>query len=275
MDQELIEFIRSHSHAKHIQDTKEGINFPELNLTLKFHHVRDGISISGQQLQAESLESIRNGIRLVRIWEDEWVFRKKIIKSRILSLLGQTQRIYGRQTHAEPISAEQLKDFLTENHLQIPLKAKHKYGLYHRGRLVAVMAFSKGRFIERDGKKFHSFELMRHCNALGKTVIGGMDKLLKHFIQEHQPDDIMSYADLDWSDGNAYKRVGFELVETTPAQHFWVDMESGQRVYPNKVHQLIKKELETGLTEDDIMFGKGYYKVFNSGNLKFLKLINK
>ena len=37
-----------------------------------------------------------------------------------------------------------------------------------------------------------------------------MGKLLKAFIKEVQPDDIMSYADLEWSEGNVYKTLGFQ-----------------------------------------------------------------
>ncbi len=36
-----------------------------------------------------------------------------------------------------------------------------------------------------------------------------MGKLLKFFIKEVNPDDIMSYADLEWSERQIYKALGF------------------------------------------------------------------
>ena len=33
--------------------------------------------------------------------------------------------------------------------------------------------------------------------------------MLKAFIEEVKPDDIMSYADLEWSEGEAYGNLGF------------------------------------------------------------------
>jgi hypothetical protein len=36
-----------------------------------------------------------------------------------------------------------------------------------------------------------------------------MGKLLKAFIDEMHPDDIMSYADASWSNGDAYRKLGF------------------------------------------------------------------
>ena len=38
--------------------------------------------------------------------------------------------------------------------------------------------------------------------------------MLKHFIEEVQPDDIMSYADLEWSEGSVYQTLGFTLEGT-------------------------------------------------------------
>ena len=36
-----------------------------------------------------------------------------------------------------------------------------------------------------------------------------MGKVLKAFINEVGPDDIVSYADLEWSDGEVYRSLGF------------------------------------------------------------------
>ena len=36
-----------------------------------------------------------------------------------------------------------------------------------------------------------------------------MGKLLKAFVREVGPDDVMSYADLEWTDGEVYDRLGF------------------------------------------------------------------
>ena len=38
-----------------------------------------------------------------------------------------------------------------------------------------------------------------------------MGKMLKHFIEDIHPDDIMTYADLEWSEGSVYEQLGFTL----------------------------------------------------------------
>jgi hypothetical protein len=51
-----------------------------------------------------------------------------------------------------------------------------------------------------DRQDFRSYELLRFASLQGYVVVGGMDKLMKAFMHENQPDDIMSYADKDWSE---------------------------------------------------------------------------
>ena len=40
-----------------------------------------------------------------------------------------------------------------------------------------------------------------------------MGKLLKAFIDEVKPDDVMSYADAGWYDGDVYRKLGFTEEE--------------------------------------------------------------
>ena len=118
--------------------------------------------------------------------------------------------------------------------------------------LVAVASFSGLKTYWRNEKPCRSAELIRVCNLLNCTVVGGLDKLLKTFIKEINPDDLMTYADRDWSDGHSYQRLGFELIEQTPPQLFWIDPQTFERhKQPN---------------------ANGHFvEIYNAGNLKFLK----
>ena len=55
------------------------------------------------------------------------------------------------------------------------------------------------------------------------SMIPGMGKMLKAFIKEVDPDDIMSYADLEWSEGNVYEQLGFVLEGQKEPVMFVVD----------------------------------------------------
>ena len=73
--------------------------------------------------------------------------------------------------------------------------------------LVAVGEFSSARTM-KDGRR--SYEWVRYASEPGVRVVGGMGKVLQKFVDEVHPDDVMTYADLEWSDGGAYRALGFE-----------------------------------------------------------------
>ena len=163
------------------------------------------------------------------LWEDHWEHKRPIVTSRLLSLIGHTERIHGRKTHVARIDQATAADFLQTHHMLGPTKAKFKYGLFRGEELVAVATFSGGRRMTEAGREGRSFELIRTCNAQGKTVVGGVSKLLKAFIREHQPGDIMTYVGRDWSEGHMYEGLGFARVSETDPQWLWVDPAFGRR----------------------------------------------
>ena len=79
------------------------------------------------------------------------------------------------------------------------------------GTLVAVATFSNARKWQKGEKTIRSYEWTRYASLPGVRINGGMGKVLKAFIRDVQPDDIMSYADLEWSEGAVYEQLGFEL----------------------------------------------------------------
>lgn len=128
--------------------------------------------------------------------------------------------------------------------------------------LVAVATFSHPRTFLRKERPHRSYELVRFCNLKNTTVVGGLDKLLKHFVREHQPDDLMTYVDLEWSTGYSYQKLGFVLQNDTQPLEFWVDSLSYQRYYPHRLPQFVTEENAPTL---------GYIKVQNAGSRKFVR----
>lgn len=196
----------------------------------------------------------------IKLWEDQWIHKKEIVTGRILNLLKRAHTIYGRKTIVKKITQPVADEFLNQNHLQGSTKAKIKLGLFHEDCLVSVATFTWGRKFYVDDKILLSFGLIRHCNLNQHSVIGGLSKLLKHFINEYKPDDIMTFVDLDWSEGLAYQGLGFELIEKTEAETFFIDPQSYKRYYPHHLESL-------GLHPNDLI------KIQNSGNNKY-KLFN-
>lgn len=223
-----------------------------------------------------TLQFAESGIKIVHLWEDLWLTRKVVIQSRLLSILSQSATIPARLCLSRRIDKATLDGFLNEHHLQISTSAKFKYGLFLPKRyfrvidteknmfsrillknsdvteeiLVAVASFSTARTFVREGVSYRSFELIRFANLNGFTVVGGFDKLLQTFIKEQKPDDIMTYADADWSVGASYEKLGFERLQLLPPKAFELD-QNLNRLWNPKV-------------------GNNSRKVWNAGSWKYL-----
>ncbi|MCL2098627.1 MAG: hypothetical protein FWH23_07730 [Bacteroidales bacterium] len=232
---------------------------------LSFHLVELEPSLYPAFFQDLSIRYEQRGIRLVHLWEDVYVRQTPLAQSRICALLGNSERIFARNTEVRRIDQSVLNDFLNIHHLQGSTQAKYKYGLFHEGVLMAVASFSAVRPLPRNGKMHQSYELIRFANRSGYTVTGGLSKLLNAFIAEVRPDDIMTYADRDWSIGQSYEQLGFTCVADTPPQAFLVHPQSMVRYYPHR--------LPEGRSREELL-PKGYITIYNAGNKKYLSLQN-
>ena len=222
-------------------------------------------------LQNLSFEARKLNLRFINIYEDFSYIKRQVVAQRISAILGEFTSIHARNTSVSRINKQTLDSFLQRNHLYNSPTARYKYGLFYKNELVAAASFSSGRPIERNGIIFRSFELVRFANISGHIVVGGVGKLLKHFIHEVKPDDVMSYADLDWSSGSSYEKLGFQLDGATPPQTFWINPEEKIRYYPHKLPlKLIAESREKNLPIEEVLALHSYYRFFNSGNLKYL-----
>ncbi len=241
------------------------------------HKVQEDAKIGSSLLPDRiAMGAEKVGFRLIQLWEDLWLTKKLIIQSRLRSVYGKTERVFARKTKILKIDKPEMNGFLEKNHLQGVANAGYKYGLFEGKHLVAIATFSKGRPMAREGGVYRSYELIRYCSLLNTTVVGGLDKLLKHFIKDKQPDDIMTYADRDWSDGSVYRQLGFERVDVSESQIFWVNPENGIRVFPNKAKQLIESKGWDADEESDpasVLKARGYRAVYNAGSIKFILML--
>ncbi len=216
----------------------------------------------------KTIESKKEGIRLIHIFEDEWDNKKEIVKSRIKNLLGLTdKKIYGRKCIIKEIPTNIKTKFLNDNHIQGTVGSKINYGLYYNNELVSIMTFGSGRNI-MNGKNYE-WELLRFCNKINYSVIGGASKLLKHFIKENKPNKIISYADIRWSDGNLYDVLGFNYMFTSQPNYFYIINKKREHRYKYRKDILIKEGFDKNKTEQEIMSDRGYNRIYDCGNLVY------
>lgn len=199
--------------------------------------------------------------QVIHLCEDVWNKQNNLVKARILAMLGKRKRIHARQTKAVRIDKQQADDFLNTHHLQYSATAYYKYGLMYSSELVAVATFSKSRVMHNRVVPYRSFELVRFASKSGITVTGGLGKLLNHFMINHHPVHLMTYADRDWSLGESYKKLGFTPVGYTDPQLFYLHPQEQIRYYPNRLPASFLNESE--------LLKAGYLKIYNAGNSKW------
>lgn len=203
----------------------------------RFIFTEKQIMIVPMSVDAKPLCNVMEGIdrmnRTIFLWEDVWVQKNGLVRMRLKGEVCGRKAIFARNCTLRTIKKEEADAFFKETHLLGAARVKFCYGLFFHGQLVAAAAFSGMRNIQRGMLLFRSAEWVRYASLPHLTVTGGMSKLLSAFVKEHQPDDVMSYANKDWSEGVAYAKLGFEAVGETPIQHYWFDPQTMQR-YPLK-----------------------------------------
>ncbi len=208
----------------------------------------------------------QSGFRLIRIWEDQWINKEEIIRSRLRHLLKLNHRIPARVCKVRRIDARSADLFLDRNHLQSNAGCRLRYGLFlpeshfrflegsasgnskDKELLLAVMTFSNARKFYSGDQIVASFEMVRFSTLLNSSVTGAFSKLLNYFAAEKNPGNVMTYADADWSDGQAYLQGGFQLTAKILPMRFALD-ETGVRIAASDLQG----------------------NVFNSGSLKLIK----
>ncbi|WP_443947161.1 hypothetical protein ACJVDH_08630 [Pedobacter sp. AW1-32] len=206
-------------------------------------------SFTATQLQNLQYQYQDHKINLIHLWEDVWATKRAQVIARIQSLLGFNTRLHGRKTKVARIDKPTADLFLDKHHLQGPVSSRYKFGLFLQEELVGVATFSALRKMKHS-PNYTSAELIRFAIKSGFSVTGGLSKLLAHFKYVYHPNDIMSYADCDWSAGASYARLGFTLEGKLESQIFQLNA-----------------EWERSLIKDNT---PSEISVFNTGSLKFI-----
>ena len=201
------------------------------------------------------------GIRLITIFEDEWINQPHIVKSRLLQILGKTpNRLYARKCTIKELTPKLANAFYRANHLQGATRGKLHVGLYNDEQLVQAMSIgSPSRAHTNKG-----LELKRLATKTEYSVVGGGSKLLKYCIRKFdQP--IRSHNDLRWGKytDSVYEQLGFvKLTESKYTPHYV----KGIQRFRNQNLRKTKAEQLTGKTEFELRSEQGYTRIWDCGH---------
>jgi len=287
--------VKSNDHmvlrpfAPEPKNTKElDFYFPDHNLAVEFcgihYHTEAMLNTRkeaesnkafGKQYHLWKTERCEElGIKLITIFEDEYLDNKEIVLSRIRNALGLSEKgVYARKTNVCEIEKKVANQFLSDHHVQgsSHLSVVH-FGAYDGDLLVGVMTFSKKRKSMGSNHIDDHYELIRFATD-GRTHVGLASKLFRAFVRGYNPLEVISYADRRWSTGGVYTKMGFTHVHNSSPSYWYVKNNQIVRHHRSafQKHKIVEKlGGDSNKTESENMIDLGYDRIWDCGTMKFV-----
>ena len=213
----------------------------------------------------------KNGVKLIQIFEDEYIKSKEIVLSKIRSILKMNKDLklsIARKCKVMEIDKKTAKDFINKNHIQGYKGSTISIGCFDNGTIIGVMTFRK------NGEEWI---LNRFASDINRRCLGVGGKLFSFFVKKYDPKIVKSYADLRWTtdrDDNLYTKIGFKLDGVLKPEYRYVsNSKPTERIHKfNFRKKLLAKRYETDekLTESELTEKLGYFKIWDCGLLRYV-----
>jgi hypothetical protein len=281
-ENEIFEYLKSKLNLNVERNNRSILNNLELDFFIKDYNI--AIEANGLYWHSEMYKKDKNyhlnktkmcnekNIRLIHIFEDEWIYKKEIVKNRLKHIFNKSEKtkIYARNCKIKEINNSEKKLFLEKYHIQGSDKSNIKLGAYFNNELVAVMTFGKYRKIMNLNNQNNEYELCRFCSKY--SISGIASKLFKYFIKIYNPKKVISYADRRWSSENSfYKNLGFTLKSYTVPNYWYIlnNIRKHRFTYrKNNLKNLIKNYKES-LSEIENLKNNKIYRIWDCGSFKY------
>lgn len=268
----LKDFIRSFYKGEIITNSKNiippmelDIFVPTLNLAIEFnggYWHSERFKDKNYHLHKYNLCKSK-GIRLVSIWEWEYLKDKDKIENFIKNLILEKKKLFARKLNIKEIDVKSQREFLESNHIQGYVPCTYALGLFNGDELVQLMT------LRIKSKKDKLFEIGRLATKTGFTVVGGSKRLFKHLLSLVDFEIIISYNNMDKFTGDTYESLGM-TYESTSIPYGWIRNTEYLPRYATQKSKLIKQGFDKNLSESEIMRSEGFEKIYFTGVSKFV-----
>jgi hypothetical protein len=233
------------------------IYIPEFHVAVDFNenyaHAYPNIPKNYHFEKSQACEA--QGVRLIHCWQHEFndVNKHEIIKSVITNVVQKTpNRIFARKCEIREVQTAVFRPFLVRCSPHGFRSAAVNLGLFYKDELKMFMSFGYNFF----GRGAYSCEVIRVSTELYTTVIGGGDKLFKHFLKNYplikigkkevEVKDIVYYVDSDHYNGSSLSKLGFTFKHwNSPGfQNFDLITETISHRKPTQYEKIMKEYRE-------------------------------
>jgi len=205
------------------------------------------------------------GYRCIHIWD--WDDENKII-----NLLTPKINIYARNLTVAKVNKKLCNDFLNKYHLQNTCRGQDIcLGLYKNTELIQIMTFGKARYNDK-----YQYELLRLCTKPEYKVIGGAQRLFKHFLKTYNPKSIISYCDNSKFTGEVYHKLNMVLIDYGKPSKHWFNIFTNRHITDNLLRQRGYSQLHNdiehkkGESNEQLMLEAGYFEVYDCGQSTYV-----
>lgn len=275
IQQELANWIKKELNIEIIENYKIPNSNKEIDIYIP--HKNIGIEVNGlywhgekfrheKWHQEKKLLGIENNINIINIWEDELKLNRLLIENRLRSILLHNNKIFARKCTIKEVSVADSKAFFDEYHLHGFIGGKIKLGLYYNDNLYSMIILGN-----RNEFKDESYELLRYATKSNISITGGFNKLISYGIKNYGIDKITTYIDLDWCNyrDNIYEHSKFNFIKMTIPKFHWVVNSKRENRIKYQKWKLVQAGADKNKTANEIMHDAGYYKIWDTGNLKY------
>lgn len=286
-EKEMVSYIKEIYNGELIENSRNildnnqelDIYLPEFNLAIEF----DGLYYHSDFFKDDNyhynkyLKCKEKNIRLLHIFEDEWIYKKKIIKRKLKYLLHQSEdlpKIYARNCYIKEIKYSLASRFLDTFHIQGKDKANIYLGLFYNKRLYSVMSFSKPRkLLGKNNKIDYDYELSRFASNTNYVVIGGFSKLMKYFENNYTWNSIVTYADRRLSVGDLYIKNKWKYIKENKKNYYYTDFKkryNRSSFMKSKIKEKYPFIYSENKTEREMMKEAGYARIYDCGTITYI-----
>jgi len=260
------------------------ILIPDKKIAIEYNGLLYHSEIYGKKSRSYHLNKTKqtneNGYLLIHIFEDDWIQKKDIVKSKLRHLLGLNKNIiiHARKCIIKEINPTLKNEFLNKNHIQGEDMSNIHLGAYNNDDLVAVMTFDSNRHMSIKNIVEGECELKRFATKIDCRIPGIASKLLKYFIKNNNPKKIISFADKTTTinDENLYTKLGFICKEIIGPdyKYFNPKVSRNRRLHKfgfgkNSIKKKFPEVYNPDKTEWEMMQELGYDRIWDCGKFRY------
>lgn len=235
------------------------IFIPDKNIAIEFDGLYYHSSKPSRYHLEKTLKCEEKQINLIHIFEDEWHFKKRQVKSLIKDIVGFGKtKLASNNIEIKCVDKKIAEIFLNKYSFSGFKPSKQFVGVYHKNRLIFVCSFAKPKAI-----KDYEWELNNFASMFNFSIDKALEKCID-FFKEKYSNSIIYYKDRRFP----LSIDGKPIKETKPIFYYVKGRYRFSRLdFTKDKQQEIFENFDNNLSEQQNMFNNGYSLIYDCGKL--------